>query len=143
MKQYSEGGNWKDGDRGKRRRLERYLEWLLTPKESRQPRLKKEFAAEIGVTVATLANYDRDPWLQRELVKEMKGLFKAQKLEDIISTLYDVATDATNKNVVSAARLLLDWQDRVVDSREEFSLESLPTAEIIRALEDAAKQVKS
>ena len=38
--------------------FEKYIEWRDTAEESRVPQLKKDFARENGVTVATLINWD-------------------------------------------------------------------------------------
>lgn len=132
---YSEGESWKTGSSSKRQRLEAYLEWAITPVELREPRLKKEFAESIGVTVQTLANYDRDSWLQKEVAKRSRGLFKATSATEVISTLTAIATDKEHKNAVTAARLLLDWMDRGVEVDPSDSLESLSTEELEAKLE--------
>jgi hypothetical protein len=132
---YNEGESWKTGSSPKRQRMEAYLEWAITPSQLREPRLKKELAESLGITVQTLANYDRDIWFQAQVAKRSRGLFKATSATDVISTLVSIATDKEHKNAVAAARLLLDWAERGVDEHSDASFGDLSTEELQAKLE--------
>lgn len=111
---YEEGESWKTGSSAKFERMNQYIEWILTPKDARRPSTKKEFAKLLDVTPQTLANYEKELYFQKEVDKRSRGYFKAASMPDVISTLVKVATDVEHKQVVSAGRLLLEWQDKVV-----------------------------
>ncbi len=130
---YTEGESWKTGSQGKYDRMEAYLEWLMTPEAERAPKTKKAFAAKLDVTVQTLANYEKDLWFQRELNKRSRGLFKATKMLDVISSMVTIATNPENRNAVSAARLLLDWQDKIVE-HEKIDLAGISTAKLLEMI---------
>jgi hypothetical protein len=134
-KAYDEGESWKTGSTPKRQRMEAYLEWVITPSEAREPRLKRELAESLGVTVQTLANYDRDVWFQREVAKRSRGLFKATRATEVISTLVAIATDKEHKNAVTAARLLLEWMDKGTDEHSEAGFGDLSAEELAAKLE--------
>lgn len=114
--------------------MEAYLEWVITPSQLRVPKLKKELAQSLGITISTLGNYDRDPWFQSQVLKRSRGLFKATSATDVISTLTAIATDKENKNAVSAARLLLDWMERGADEHSETSFGDLSDQELLERL---------
>lgn len=121
---YAPGENWKSGSKAKEQRVLLYVEWILTPKSERVPGTKKEFAAELDVSVQTLANYEKDILFQSELDKRSRSSFKATAMPDVISTMVKVATDADNPRSVQAARLLLEWQDKV-SKENTLDLDSL------------------
>jgi len=115
---FRKGESWKTGSQDKVDRMKAYLDWILTPAADRMPSTKKEFAESIGVTVQTLWNYEKETFFQKEIDKQSRGLFKASRMPDVIDTLFRIATDDSSKNAVSAARLLMDWQSRIVDDDE-------------------------
>ena len=126
----------------KRQHMAEYVEWASTPEKAREPRRKKDFAESIGVTLRTLNNYDKDRWVQAELVKRQKGAFKVKRVQDVIDHQFLVATGKVGESVaasVSAAKLLLDWSDRSVET-QEFDGESMTDDElraVARAIEQA------
>lgn len=127
---YADGESWKTGSSEKQSNMEKYLGWLLTPRDSREPPSKAKFATHIGVTTQTLRNYERERWFQAELDRRARGLFKAARMQDVIDNMYQIATSDSHKNAVSAARLLVDWssrhtQDEKTDSMSDLSLEEL------------------
>lgn len=127
---YALGESWKTGSSVKQANMEKYLGWLLTPRDVREPPSKRKFADSLGVTFQTLKNYERERWFQAELDRRARGLFKATRMQDVIDNMYQIATSDVHKNAVSAARLLVDWasrhsQDERTDSMSDISLEDL------------------
>jgi hypothetical protein len=95
-----------------------YVEYLLTPTEQRQPRTKREFAESLGITTATLSNYGREPYVQRELAERARAVARVDLLPDVIDALYAQARDPENSRSVQAAKTLIDWLDRTSPVRE-------------------------
>lgn len=112
--------SWKTGSHEKRARMEKYLEWLLTPKAERDPSTKRELAERLEVTPQTLRNYQRDPWLQRELIQRGRAIARVERAQDVLDTLYDIAVDRENPRAVQAAKTWLQW----VNTRVEPALDT-------------------
>ncbi len=136
-KSYREGESWLTGSSLKRERMRLYLEWLATPASQRLPRSKKEFASSLGVDVSTLYKYERDPWFQKEFQRLTRGLFKVEKAQRVVDTLFEIATDPLNRNAVSAARTLLEWMDKTHDAEQGIDLSELSEEELL----DLAKMI--
>lgn len=137
---YVEGESYKTGSQLKRERMAIYVDWLLTPESEREPRLKKDLADILSVTPATLRNYDREPFVQRELAEKARAAFKLVRLPEIIDHLSRIALGEQGRYpgkespsaAVSAARTLLDWAERTADIREEkLNLEDLTEQELV------------
>lgn len=131
-KSFRDGESWKTGSSLKRERMELYLEWLLTPPSRRQPKTKADFAASLGVDRSTLYKYERDPVFQREYQRLSRGLFKVEKAEKVIDTLFQIATDPDNRNAVSAARTLLEWMDKGTESEQGIDLSEMSEDELLQ-----------
>lgn len=132
---YAKGESYKTGSSLKRQRMEAYLEWSLIPEGAREPKTKTKFAESIDVTLATLANYDKDKWFQREFTKRSRGLFSVQRADKVIGTLFTIATDKEHKNAVTAARLLLDWAARG-EAEATFVASDLSDEELIEQVRE-------
>lgn len=86
-----EGESWKTGSQDKLDRMDEYLEWLLTPKDYREPPSKAKLAESLGITQQTLRNYDKDPHFQRRLMEDARTAAKVHKLPDLLEALYRIA----------------------------------------------------
>jgi len=138
---YAEGESWKTGSSVKQANMEAYLDWLLVPEAEREPPSKAKFARQLGVTQQTLRNYERERWLQSELDRRARGLFKAAKLQDVVETMYEIATDSSAKNAVSAARLLLEWSSRkTADESDGVHLDEMSLEELLELVNRLAEQ---
>ena len=134
---WREGENWMTGSSQKKENMEVYAEWLSTQKDERKPKQKKELAASLGVTVQTLANYEKETWLQREVLKRGRGLFKIERAQDIVDALFEIATNTEKGSAaVSAARLLLDYAQEGIETEQEEGLEKFSDDELVNALMD-------
>jgi hypothetical protein len=87
----------------------RYIEWLTTPPQHRDPPTEKELAAELDVYTKTLYNWKqdrefRDVW--RDDSDEIIG--GEDKRQRVMETLYMAAIDYRSPRHVSAAKLYLE-----------------------------------
>jgi len=104
----------------KRNRMEVYVEWLLTPKSERFPSTKTELAKQLGVSLQTLGTYSRDRWLQDEYLRRARAVFKADRMQQVLDSLYHQAIDVKNQRSVQAAGKLMQWaMDTVERDRDE------------------------
>lgn len=110
--------SWKTGSQEKRDNMAEYVAWLLTPESDREPKTKTAFAEQLGVTLQTLRNYNREPFVQRELAEKARAVARVDKLPDVIQALYLQASDIENSRSVQAAKVLLDWMQRTEEARE-------------------------
>jgi hypothetical protein len=94
-------------------RMDVLVEWLVTPAQLRMPRTKKELATALGVSTETLRKYETDPWVRKEFLKRSRSAFTVARAADVIDTLYQRATDATDPQGVSAARTLMQFFENV------------------------------
>lgn len=93
---------------------EQFIEWLALPRSERQPPTYAALAEELGVSVASLYNWKKDPHVTDQVRARMRSVLGVEKLPDVIGQLYRVATGDGYKGSenVSAARTLLDWFER-------------------------------
>ena len=90
-------------------RMDKYLEWLLTPKAERVPRTKREMAKQLGITIQTLNTYDKDPWLIQEHTRRAQAVFRVERFQSVLNTLFEIATDKDHPRNTSAASHILTW----------------------------------
>lgn len=133
---YDGGESWKTGSAAKRRRMESYLEWLLTPKDARDPKTKTEFAAMLDVTVQTLTNYESDRWFKKELWNRAKRSLKLTRWADVVDAMFNIATDVENRNAVSAARLLKEVIQMDLGDSDEVDFSSKTIEELEELLNE-------
>ena len=139
-----EDASWKTGSDAKRERIEQYIEWLLTPKDLREPSSKQKFSDELGVHVNTLRNYDKDPAFQRQLMKDARTVSRVNRLPDLLESLYRISqgqnadgktkTNRFGEEVfpspaasVTAAKTLIDHMTNLApdEGEEAVDLESM------------------
>ena len=104
---------------GRVARMTVYLEWLLTPAEMREPRTKTELAEQLGISMETLRLYNRDPWLRHEWNRRARTHFRIERATEVITTLYETATDSSNARSVAAAKILLEWMEQTDRADDE------------------------
>jgi len=146
-----EGESFKTGSEDKRERMAAYVEWLLLPPSNREPKTKTALAEQLGVTYNTLNNYDREPYVQRELTERARASFKTVSLTEVLASLRDIATGRAYETThggevrvvsasaaVSAAKTLLDWVERTDNVRtEDLNLKDLTDQQLM----DVALQI--
>lgn len=150
---WDEGESYQTGSDKKRQRMEIFVTWLLTPESEREPRTRTELGELLNVSLQTLRNYEREPYVQRELTERARSAFRVVALPDVIDHLSKIATGQQGRYpgkespaaAVSAGKTLLDWVEKTRDIREEtVDLEDLTEAELVQlALQILQGQAKS
>lgn len=97
----------------------RYIEWLTTPKDMREPKTERELAKELDIYVKTLYNWRhdrefRDVW--RDSTDEIVG--GEDKRQQVIDSLFKVAVDRFHPRQVAAAKLYTDLIREISPPRE-------------------------
>lgn len=68
---------------------ELYLEWLLTPSESRTPKTKKEFAEKIEIHSNTLLQWEKNKTFKERWELGIKGLAQSpERTQTLLDALY-------------------------------------------------------
>lgn len=126
-----EGESWQTGSDDKRERMQAFIEWLLTPSDSRSPNSRAKLAEAMGVVPQTLRNYQKDPWFQRELMRQGRESARVEKLPEILENLYQQAIDPLNPRSVQAAKVFIDHVEKVVPSEADSAdIESMSEEEL-------------
>lgn len=137
---WDEGESYLTGSKAKRERMAVYVDWLLTPPNERDPSTKTALAELLGVSPQTLRNYEREPFVQREMAERARAGFKMLRLPDVIHHLSEIALGKQGRYpgkespsaAVSAAKTLLEWADKTSDLREDkINLEDLTEQELV------------
>lgn len=138
---WDEGESLKTGSERKRKRVEIYVAWLLTPAQEREPKTKAELAELLNVTTQTLRNYEKEPSFQRQMSEEARNAFRVAGLPEVIQHLSSIATGnqgkygekASPSAAVSAGKTLLDWLEKTRDIREDnVDLGDLTEGELVQ-----------
>jgi hypothetical protein len=123
--------SWKNGDPQKRERMERFIEWVLTPVASRIPDSKAGLAKEMGVSEQTLRNYQRDPVFQAQVKDRARALARVDRLPAILDALFETATGGTPQSV-AAARTLLEFMDKPSQVDGKADVSEMSTDELVK-----------
>jgi len=128
-------------------RIQRYMKWLCTPPADREPRHKKDLAAELGVDHRTLNNWSNDA----KFLKEWERLYlktigdPGVKLR-IMQTLEQTATDPDDPKHVQAAKTYFEIEGSMKPAKMEVSVskdvEKLSDEELDAFLSAHAEQEK-
>lgn len=86
-------------------RKQRYLEWLCTIKDDRDPPTNIALAVELGVSNSTLTAWKND----REFLEEWhrryrKTVGSPERMQLVLERLFETATDRTDPRQVQAAK---------------------------------------
>lgn len=103
----------------------RYLEWLTTPPQHRDPKSERELAAELDVYPKTLYNWRQDREFRDVWRDEADGVIGGEdKRQRIMETLYEAASDQYNPRQVAAAKLYLDAVGAIGPQRIDVQVSS-------------------
>jgi len=84
---------------------DRFLDWLRTPKEEREPSTQKELAEQFGVEATQLSAWKRDPdFLERWNTTYLRTIGSPETKGEIMATLRRTATDQDDPKHVQAAK---------------------------------------
>lgn len=90
-------------------RVRRFIEWLCTAPEERDPPTQAELAEEVGYVSAHLSSWKRDPDFLAAWEKQYrKTVGSPERLGNVMQKLYLTATDLTDPRQVQAAKTYLD-----------------------------------
>lgn len=116
------------------------IDWLLTPKELRNPPTLEKLATELGVTSATLRNWRKEPVFQREMTDRQRGVVRVDMLPAVIEALYRTAISGTPQQP-AAAKLLLDFMEKVQPAKS-IDVSALTPEELHELAMAALGQIK-
>ncbi len=87
----------------------RYLEWLTTPPQHRDPPTERDLAKELDVYPKTLYNWKQDREFREVWRDEADAVVGGEdKRQQVMNTLFKAASDEYNPRHVQAAKLYLD-----------------------------------
>jgi hypothetical protein len=100
-----------------------FLDWLCTVNEDREPPTQVALAAELSVSPGTLSAWKNDgeflrAWEQRY----RKTVGSPEKAQQVITKLYETATDRTDPRQVPAARAYLEAIDAVKPKKMDVTV---------------------
>ena len=104
-------------------RVQRFLDWLLTPTADRNPPLQKDLCEELGFQHNMLSQWKNDP----DFLAEWERLYRKtigspEKAGAVMSALYETATDRTDPRQVPAARAYLEAIDAIKPKRLDVTV---------------------
>lgn len=100
-------------------RKSKYLDWLLTPPQDREPRSKRELAGVLGVDIRSLNYWSEEPSFRDEWQRRVSQIVgDPSRGQRIMDTLFVAATDPANRNHVTAAKLYLEATQAIRPSLE-------------------------
>ena len=105
---------------------QKYLEWLCTAPQERQPPSKKQYATKHVVDVTTLRRWEKKPAFRQEWqsrVDDLQG--SPERTQALLDTLYNKALDGDTKS----AQLYLQATNRMAPATIEIKNEKR-TAEL-------------
>src|SRR5262252_7770832 len=86
-------------------RKQRFLEWLCTIKEDRDPSTQKELAEQLDVSPTTLTAWRNDAeFLEEWHRRYRKTVGSPERMQLVLERLFETATDRTDPRQVAAAK---------------------------------------
>lgn len=111
-------------------RKQAFLRWLCTPIKEREPRSITGIAQQIGVDRVTLWKWKEDKeFLEAWEKMYLQTIGDPSKKSEIMSTLYQTATDPDDPKHVQAAKAYFEIEGSIKPARMEVSV-SRPTSEL-------------
>lgn len=133
---FAKGESIMTGSAQTRKSQDAYIEWLVAPREAREPKTKTEVAEWLGVTPKTLRNWEKDTRVMRLVSQRTKNNAKIQNASSILEALYKTATDTESSRQVAAAKVYLDYVEEKVEEISAEDLKDIPPEELAQMLAD-------
>jgi len=114
------------------RQQEEYLEWLITPKESRTPKTKKEWAEQHGVHFNTVGVWEKRKDFKERWELAVKGLTQSpERSQALLDALYakGIAGDVRSAELYLKATGQMASQQNI-NIKTETSVKELTDAEL-------------
>ena len=112
---------------------DRFIAWLLTIKEEREPSSQAELASELGLGVATLRNWKKQTdFLLAWNASYLRTIGSPASKMEIMSTLLQTATDADDPKHVQAGKAYFEIEGslRPANTDLNVNVNLTPTSEL-------------
>lgn len=104
-------------------RVQRFLEWLCTIAEDREPKTQKDLCEELGWVKQRAADMKNDPdFLAAWEHRYRKTVGSPEKAQLVVTRLFETATDRTDPRQVPAARAWMEAVDAVRPKRVDVTV---------------------
>jgi hypothetical protein len=126
-------------------RVQRVLEWLLTPPGDRSPPQQKDLSEELGCYRGQITEWKNDPDFLAEWERQYrKTVGSPERAKSVLDALFETATDRTDPRQVPAARAYLEAIDVVKPKKMDVtvmkgSAKDLPDDELLALLAERAE----
>ena len=126
-------------------RVQRVMEWLLTPPDGRVPPRQVDLADELGMSSALISQWKNDPDFLIEWERQYrKTVGSPERAKSVLDALFETATDRTDPRQVPAARAYLEAIDVVKPKKVDITVtkgaaRDLPDEELLALLAERAE----
>lgn len=123
---------------------EEYLEWLLTPKEGRNPKTKKDWAEQHGVHFNTLGQWEKKKEFSERWALGVKGLTQSpERTQALLDALYTkgIAGDHRSAELYLKATGQMATQQNI-NIKTETSVKDLSDEDLESLIAEMAKNTK-
>jgi hypothetical protein len=124
----------------------KYLDWLVIPPTHRDPRTRQELATLLHVQTRTLRMWSEEPEFRDEWRRRVSKLIGSpERAQRVMDTLYEAASDITNRNQVQAAKLYLEATNAIKPGVMEVTVKrptELSDEELDALLAQGAKELR-
>jgi len=104
-------------------RKQEFLNWLCTIKKDRDPPSQKDLAEKLDIDADTLYKWKQNPeFLEAWRVQYLKTIGSPERLNEVMTALYETATDRTDPRQVQAAREYRQAVEGVAPQKFEMTI---------------------
>jgi len=112
-------------------RVQRFLDWLVTVPDERDPPNQEAFAESIGLTKNTIGAWKRDADFLVEWERRYrKKVGSPEKQQQVLEALHQTATDRTDPRQVPAARAYLEAVDAIKPKKVDVTVQTKPAKDL-------------
>jgi len=112
-------------------RKQRFLDWLCTIKEDRDPPNQYELAPMLGVHPQALVKWKQDPeFLEEWQRRYRKTVGSPERMQRVLDQLYETATDRTDPRQVAAAKEYRLAVEGVAPTRVDVSVNARELSDV-------------
>ena len=112
-------------------RVQRFLDWLVTVPDERDPPTQEALAVEMGLTKNTIGAWKRDADFLVEWERRYrKKVGSPEKQQQVLEALHQTATDRTDPRQVPAARAYLEAVDAIKPKKVDVTVQTKPAKDL-------------
>lgn len=135
------------GNSARRARFEILAEWLLMTPQDRVrfalPETQSELARLLGVSSAAVSQWKKSREFQRVMNRNLRQHFGTERLESVMTNMYNLAISDTPQ-AVPAARVLLGFLEKTEQETDlEAEVQSLTDEELERLFQSMSERKQS